>query len=271
MGERLVRQLVQHLEKMTWPTNKAATPQGRVAYEIGLEKVDSYTNDPKTLAEALRVFRSGDSLPYAYAGVAYVLVAAAQEPDGAFAASGLEAAMTWLEKAQELEPDVVDVNVIEATVYVYHGRFDDARLVLDYLQAQDPYNYRLNLAEASYWEWQENWPTAIKALEEAMKTAATVPQRLRLRHRLSDFYLAAGRVDEALQIYKEQIHLDPHNPLWWHKAALAHWQMENWTEAERANQQSMRLGNLPEAAALAEQIRARRRRETGLLGGLLKG
>jgi tetratricopeptide (TPR) repeat protein len=270
MGEQLIKQLTPHLAKMGWPTHKTATAQGRAAYEVGLDKLDSYTGDPKTLAEAIRIFRSGESLPYAYAGVAYALVVGAREADGSYAALGLETAMTWLEKAQELEPDLVDVNVIEALVYVYDGRFADARLVLDYLHAQEPYNFRLHLVEAAYWERQKDWPAAVKAVEEAMKTAVTTPQRLRLRNQLSNFYLESGRLDEALQIYKEQIHLDPQNPLWWYKAALAYWQMDNLVEADRANQQALRLGNLPEAVALADQMKTRRRRETGLLGGLFK-
>jgi len=270
MGKQLLNQLIPHLEKMSWPTNPAATAQGKVTYGIGLDKVESFSGDPRPLAEAIRIFHSGGSEPYAYAGVAYVLVAASQEEDGSYAPAGLDAAMAWLEKAQALEPDVVDINMIEALVYVCHGRFPDARLVLDYLHDEEPDNYHLHLVEVAYWMRQKDVENTMAAAETAVSLAGTPPQRLRLRAQLADFYLEVDKVDEALEIYKEGIHFDAQNPLIWHKASLAFFQKGNLDEAERANQQSLRLGNLPAAQQMAERIKARRRGESGLLGGLFK-
>ena len=270
MGEQLLKQLLPHLTKMTWPTDPAATAQGRVTYEIGLDKVEGYSSDPRTLVEAVRIFQSGGSEPYAYAGVAYVLVAASREQDGSYVASGLDAAMTWLEKAQALEPDVVMINMIEALVYVYHGRFPDARLVLDYLHDQEPDNFYVHQAEVAYWLRQGDVENTVAAVETAVSTSQTPPQRLRLRARLADFHLDHDQIDEALEIYKESVHFEPQNPLLWHKVSVAYFQKGQIDEAERANQQSLRLGNLPAAQQMTERIKARRRGESGLLGGLFK-
>jgi predicted Zn-dependent protease len=266
MGEKLLKQLLPHLEKMSWPVEQGATPQGQVAYMIGLEKVESYTDDPKTLAEALRIFQSGGSAAYAYAGVAYVLVAASREGDGTYAAEGLERAMAWLERAQELLPDDVEVNMIEALVYVYNGRFADARLILDYLHEQEPDNYHIHLAEMAHWSAQNETAQAAVAARKAAQQATTVPQRLRLHSHLAELYLESGQLDEALKLYKETLHLDPRNPLIWHKISLVYWRMEDVDEADRANQQSLRLGNLAAAQQMAEQIKAKRRGDSGLLG-----
>lgn len=270
MGEQLLKQLLPRLEKVTWPTNPAATPQGRVTYEIGLDKVESYSGDPRSLAEAIRIFQSGGSEPYAYAGVAYVLVIASREQDGSYAPLGLEAAMKWLEKAQALEPDLANINMIEALVYVYYGRFQDARLVLDYLYDQEPDNYHVHLAEVAYWMQQGDIENTAAVVQTAVSLAGTPPQRLRLRSQLADFYLETGKEDEALEIYKESVHFDAQNPLLWHKVSTAYFQKGELEEAERANQQSLRLGNLPAAQQMTERIKARRRGESGLLGGLFK-
>ncbi|MBK8988060.1 MAG: tetratricopeptide repeat protein [Chloroflexi bacterium] len=270
MGEQLVNQLLAALAKMTWPENPAATPQGRVTYEIGLDKVEGYSGDPRTLAEAIRIFRSGGSAAYAYAGVAYVLLAAAQEPDGSYAPLGLDVAMAWLEKAQALEPDVVMINMIEALVYVYHGRFPDARMVLDYLHDQEPDNYHVHLAEVAYWMQQGDVENTAAAVATAVSISHTPPQRLRLRARLADFYLEADKLDEALEIYKESVHFEPQNALLWHKVSQVYFQKGQLDEAERANQQSLRLGSLPAAQQMTERIKARRKGESGLLGGLFK-
>lgn len=270
MGKQLVQKLGPYLEKVNWPAEPQATARGREVYAIGLDKVESFSDDPKTLAEAIRIFQSGGSAPYAYAGAAYVLVAASGEADGAYAPEGLDLAMIWLEKAQELAPDVVDINMIEALVYVYHGRFPDARLVIDYLHDQDPHNYHVHLAEVAYWQQQGSVAETVAAIETAVSTATTTPQRLRLRSQLAETYLAAGNLGETLTLYKENIRLDPRNPLMWHKLSQVYWQMDELDEADRANQQSLRLGALPAAQALAEQIKAKRQAEGGILGGLFK-
>ncbi|MBE2223976.1 MAG: tetratricopeptide repeat protein [Anaerolineae bacterium] len=268
MGEKLLQQMMPFLEKTNWPGEAALTLQGREAYLIGLDKVETYTSDPKTLAEAIRVFHSGGSLPYAYAGAAYVLVAASREQDGSYALTGLDAAMAWLEKAQTLEMDSVDINMIEAFVYVYNGRSDDARLVIDYLLDIEPGNYHVHLADVAYWIQQGDLAEIENAITAAVKTAVNPPQKMRLTHQLGDIYLQFGELDKALAAYKQNVHFDPKNPLLWHKISVVFYQMENWDEAERANQQSLRLGTLVEAQAFLEQIKQRKKQDTGLFGGL---
>lgn len=268
MGEKLLEQMIPFLEKVSWTGEATALPQGREAYLIGLDKVETYTSDPKTLAEGIRVFRSGDSLPYAYAGAAYVLVAASREQDGSYALTGLEAAMDWLEKAQALELDIVDINMIEAFVYVYNGRSDDARLVIDYLMDIEPGNYHIHLADVAYWIQQESLPEIESAIAAAVKTAVNPPQKMRLTHQLGDIYLKYSEMDKSLAAYKQNVHFDPKNPLLWHKISVVYFQVDDLEEAERANQQSLRVGNLPAAQQMTEQIKQRKKQDTGLFGGL---
>jgi tetratricopeptide (TPR) repeat protein len=268
MGEKLLKQMLPYLNKITWSGEPAATNQGRISYMIGLDKVEAYTGDPKLLAEAVRVFQSGGSLPYAYAGGAYVLIASSRERDGSHVAAGLDEAMRWLEKAQDLEPDLVDINMIEAFVYVYNGRLPDARLVIDYLFDIEPMNYHVHLANVAYWTEQKNLPEIVKAIEAAGKTAVDPPQRLRLKNQLGDIYMQFNKPDKALAAFKENVHFDPKNPLLWHKISLVYWQQGNIKEAERANQQSLRVGKLPAAQKLAEQIKEHKKQESGRFGGL---
>lgn len=267
MGEKLLQQIIPYLSKVDWAGNEAATPMGQKAYIIGLDKVETYAGDPKTLVEAIRVFQSGDSLPYAYAGAAYVLVTASRERDGSYALSGLDAAMTWLEKAQALAPDEVDINMIEAFVYVYNGRSEDARLVIDFLWDIEPRNYHVHLANVAYWTQQKDLAQIEEAIAAAVKTAVDPPQKMRLTNQLGDIYMQFGKLDKSLTAYKENVHFDPKNPLLWHKISMVYWRMDNLEEAERANQQCLRVGNLPAAQKMAEQIKERKK-ESGRFGGL---
>jgi tetratricopeptide (TPR) repeat protein len=268
MSEQLIEKLLPALEKMEWPQNPEATEQGRQAYLVGLERLDEYTGDTKLLLSALRTFQSGDSLPYAYGGVAYTLVAAAREADGRYTARGLDEAMKWLEKAQNLAPDILEINVIEALVYTYHGRYEDARLVLDYLQDIDPYNYQLLKAEVAYWKRQGNIEETVNWYHKTAEAAANVPQRLRMRVRLGDFYLEEKLLDEALTVFKEAVHFDNRNVALWHKISLIQWQRENIEEAHITNQQVLRLQSDYLPAVKLQEALKKKKSETGRLGRL---
>lgn len=241
MGVQLIEKMLPALEKMEWPQSLEASEQGRQAYMVGLERLDEYNGDVKMLSAALRTFQTGGSRPYACAGVAYTLVIASQESDGSFAPQGLDEAMKWLEQAQESAPDILEINVIESLVYTGYGRYSDARLVLDYLQEDDPHNYQLLKAELAYWKRQEDVDTAVYWFNKTAEAADNVPQRLRTRVKLADYYLEHGLLDEALPIYKEAVHFDHNNVVLWHKISMIYWQQENFEEAERSNQQLLRL------------------------------
>ena len=101
-----------------------------------------------------------------------------------------------------------------------------------------------------------------------MKTAVNPPQKMRLTHQLGDIYLQFDELDKALTAYKQNVHFDPKSPLLWHKISVVFLRMGNWEEAERANQQSLRVGTLPAAQQLTEQIKQRKKQDTGLFGGL---
>ncbi len=267
MGKQLIRKLLPMLDKMNWPDTPVATAKGQQAFEIGMEKIDNAPNDPQAIAHAIRVFLSGDSLPYALAGVAYALVYASREKNGAFAPEGLEAAMEWLEKAQELEPDLVDINVIEALIYIYSDRFDDARLILDYLQGQEPTNHYLHLAEIQYWYNQRNLEQTVHWFEQAAISAITVPQRLRLSARLGDVYMEFKQPQKAVEAYREAIHFNKDNHLLWYKLAVAYWQQEDYAEAERCVDQVLRIKS-DFALGLKLKQALQKKQSSGVLGRL---
>jgi tetratricopeptide (TPR) repeat protein len=270
MGQRLVESMLPAINKMNWPETTTATTLGRQAYEIGLDKADEYSDDPKDLAAALRTFRSGESLPYAYAGVAYALVKASREQNGAYSETGLANALKWVEKAQDLDPDVLEINVVEVLIYIYGGRYEDARLVLDYLQAIDHQNYYLLKAEIAYWQQQGQIDEAVRWYEQTVNVAETVPRKLRLRRDLGDLYFEHRRFQEAIDVYRETIHFSREDPRLWHKMSLAHWQLEDYEEAQRCNQQALKLqSDFPQALSL--QAALKEKMDTGGLGRRLFG
>ncbi|MFN2188583.1 MAG: tetratricopeptide repeat protein [Candidatus Promineifilaceae bacterium] len=271
MGKELVDKMLPVLQVTKWPESTEASELGRKVYYVGLDKVDEYTGNPKTLTAALRTFLSGESRPFAYAGVAYTVVKASREPNGSYDQNGLEAALEWLEKAQELAPDLIEINMIEAFIYIYGDRLEDARIILDYLEDLNPSDYHVLIAEAEYWAQQDKQDETIHWLNKAILAADTVPRKLRLRAKVGDVYLASGQNNRAIEIYKEAVHFAKENPTLWHRLSIAYWRLEDFDEAERCNQRALSIrDDYPEALKLKESI-DERKRDTGSLRSRLLG
>lgn len=269
MGQQIVAKLLPLLQKAKWPLTAVATEQGRQSYFVGLEKVDASGTDPNQLVAALKTFASGDSQPFAFAGVAYALIAAAREKDGSYAPVGLEAAADWLGKAQDLEPDVLEINMLEALLYVVNGRLQDARTVLDYLHELSPADYYLYRIEVAYWQTVNDIEQTVHWFEQAAKAANTVPQRLAMRGQLADFYFQQKMWPEAKTTYQEALHFDNSNAVLWHKLSVVHWQLQDVEEAEKCNQQALRLKDFPAARQLEEAIK--KKKSEGSVWGKLFG
>ena len=241
MGEELVQKILPAVAKMNWPTLEQTTTHGSTSYEIGIEKVAGSQGSPKQLSEALRIFQGGDSAPYAYAGVAAVLLSAAREKDGSYSADSLDAVMSWLEKAQAIAPEAVEINVIEGFVYIYGGNLEDARLVLDYLHGAEMGNYYVYTAEVAYWQQMGDVEQTAVWSEKAAQRASTNPQRIRMRLGLADFYAEQGKLDEALETYKSGLSTDKENAILWYKISVIYWKQKNLQECNRSNQMTLRL------------------------------
>ncbi len=268
MGKKLVQKLLPGLKKIKLPAETKATDRGRKAYEIGLEAVDTFKGNPKVLVDALGTFQSGQSRPYTCAGIAYVLVAASREGDGSYYQSGLDEAMKWLEAAQETEPDIRLMNMIEALIYAYSGRFEDARLVLDYLHEQGSEHYHLNVAEMELAQQQGDVERASLWYGRAVSAAINVPQKLRLQSRMGDFYLAQNVLDKALVMFKEAAHFDKENFHLWHKISLAFYRQGELEEAQHYNQRVLRMHDYRPARQLEAKLNEHLGTDPGVLGKL---
>lgn len=241
MGEELVQKIMQATAKMEWPSLEQPTAHGSTAYAVGIERIAGSQGNVKQLSEALRIFQGSNSAPYAYAGVAAVLLSAAREKDGSYSADSLEAVMSWLEKAQAIAPEVVEINVIEGFVYIYGGNLEDARLVLDYLHEAEMGNYFVYTAEVAYWQQMGDVEQTAVWSEKAAQRADTNPQRIRMRSGLADFYAEKGELDKALEAYKSGLSIDRESYTLWHKISVIYWKQQNLEECDRSNQMTLRF------------------------------
>ncbi len=267
MGEALVQKILPIIAKMEWPIEEEATIHGSTSYEIGIEKIAGSQGNPKILSGALRIFQGSGSAPYAYGGAAAVLLAAARESDDSYTDNSLSAVMEWLEKAQSLAPDIVEINVIEGFVYIYGGNLENARLVLDYLHEAEMGNYYVYTAEAAYWRQMGDVEQTAVWTEKAAQRADTNPQRIRMRSQLADFYFKQNELDKALEAYKSGLAVDKENVSVWHKISIIYWKQKNIEECDRSNQMTLRLRPTHRPALKLQAALEKKKGESSKLGG----
>jgi tetratricopeptide (TPR) repeat protein len=274
MGRALLSQMVPALEKLTWTGTPRETAAGSLVYRTVIDQVDGYRGDPNVLGLALRTARTCDSLPYTYAAISYILLAAAgptaadvaDSATRAYDADGLATALQWLEKAQELVPEETDINVIEALIYIHARRYEDARTVLDYLHEETSDNYFLLRAEMTYWQHIGVHDQAIEWNQRAFKEATTVPQRLRLKSTAATIFREAGDIEKALEASKEALHFDSDNAWLCHEISLLYYEKGELEEATHFNERALKLQpGLSEAQQLKEEL-SEQQRSSGILG-----
>ena len=259
MGFELVQRLDAGFKKLEWKGEIHATPLGEQIYEMGLDIVDDYVEDIQKLNKALKTFRSGDSLPFALAGIAYLLLAASQEADGHYEEASLAIVLDWLEQAQVHEPDRPEINFIEARIYIFGGELDNARIVLDYLIEQSPYYYYLNVTEALYWQAVGDIDKMVSWYGAAGKFADNVPKQVRLHEKIGDAYFEEKRFEEALESYRQALHFSAESGRLWHKVSVIHWELDEIEACKKANARALEYGY----GAEAEEMRNLLRRQLG--------
>jgi len=277
MASELVLRLVRTLQQFEWPVEKDLTAASLALYEQGLELVDSYHGDERILREALRIFSSCGARPYALAGIAYVMNAAAFRPAAYYTLAveaatfsqfdqydqdDIQEALGNLSQAQEMAPDRTEIDFIEVRFYADMRRLQDARLVLDYLQRRAPDNYHLCLMEIVYWRGLTDLEQARAWYERAIQTAANNRRRVNALMLLALSYFRCSRLPEAIRLLRQVTTVLPNDPWIWCELGAAHARLQQFTEAEMCVRKALSSGEMPAARELEAVIqRTRLRRQ----------
>lgn len=266
MGKELVNKLLPILDKISWTESTDVTQFGSQTYEMGMDWVDQYEGDVSVLQTAINTFKSSDSRPYAFAGIAYLLASVSREHDGSYDQNGLDEALKWLGLAQDDEPDRPQINFIEGLIYVCKGELENARLILDYLADQAAHIYRFNTTEAMWCEQVEDYEGMEAFYVAAEKTADTVPKKLRIQTLLGDAYMKIDNLEKALKHYNQAIYFNRESDKLWHKMSLIYWKQQDYAECKRCNDIVMRL----KPTKSAQRVQAELKKKMGTGGGLFQ-
>ncbi len=270
--EPLVRQFLDiYQNQVRWPTKTHITQEARATYDQGLSTLDAYRGDPNILLRALKVFISTDCLPYAYAGAAVVLEAASFDSGDKYDEEGLQYALEYLQKAQDLAPDQFEINFLEARIYLSTHEDAKAGTILKYLADNMPSAYpdKLYLCRTMMHFWYnmqdrkmyENW------YDLGMKVARTGTDRLHLLGMRAGFYgkLKDGQ-DVALECYQEIVKITPKDPWCWHNMSIIYYKKKQYRQASDCNQRALKIMDFEAARYVERKIKEEWKGRKGLFG-----
>ncbi len=262
----LISDLIKFIDKMSLPASHRNDANIRRLYEHGLDIINSYRGHPDALLQGLMVFQSTGSVAYAYAGIAYTLVIAASDNDS-YDQHGMQTGMDWLEKAQEWEPSSIEINFIEAVIYINSHQYQNARLVLDHLGLQGSNNYYLALTETQYYEKRLSKNQYFHWLEKANKAANTRARKAFVVNSVAYYYLQEKDFQQSIKHYHQVTKLDPGDAWAWHNMSWMFVRMEKYEDARLCNQKALSIMDFGAARQIESQLKQKKRRGLGRLFG----
>lgn len=239
--EWLVNEFHKLLEGVEWPEDTQTTPEQLAIYERATDILNTYRGHPDTLVEAMRWFLGTKSRPYAYAGAAQVMAYASFLVNDDFSAKGLDEAMGWLQKAQDITTDRPEINIIEFSIYIRMKRLDDARKVLDFLAEEETTtSFRICSAYLYYCRRINDVPQAERWFQKGLNVAENNTQRLNILNSVAAAYMSSKEYyDKALGAYDQVVAIDPKDPWAWHNASVILLRQKEYGRAYAYNQKAL--------------------------------
>jgi len=256
MSNQLVTQIIDFVNHVNWPTLGSITPQSQRIYEQGLDRLMLYRGDPKVLLAALKIFSETNSLPYAYAGVAATLMSASYDHGDVYDQTGLALARIWLEKAQSYEAHRLEINCLEADLYVREKQYSHARLILDYFQQNRLQSFQVCRIEMEYWSGVRNLAEVERWFERSMQCALTPAHQTDALHHIAGCYLRNQNLPKALAFYKKIEKLSPQDPWLWHNMSIIYFRLKRYDKARRYNQKALSLMEFLAARNVEKDLKA---------------
>jgi tetratricopeptide (TPR) repeat protein len=115
-------------------------------------------------------------------------------------------AVEWLERAQQIDGDLVMSYVHRIEAYTHLGQHDQAELMFYLAQQREPRNVEALIAMADSLLGRELHEKAIWCLKEALEVS---PDQDGVHARLAEAYAATGRHERARQLYLRELRRNP--------------------------------------------------------------
>ncbi|HSH02884.1 MAG TPA: hypothetical protein VLL52_10230 [Anaerolineae bacterium] len=283
--------LLGHCADYEWPAEMSLTETAKSMFARGIDLVDGYRGWMEPLFEAVMLFRDCGSRPYAFAGMAYALVAASYIDGDAYELEGIEQGQAWLDEALLMVSETGAVGEAPEIGFVQlwlDRAKGDIEALLAHVVRLEPANeahfhtqlgklhyrcraQRFNLAQAQYEKVLALSETrnqemlahqCMVALFIAIMALATREERLKKVDlaAMRQKYGERGRVVFAAMAPHSQ-----RDPWFWHNYSLFCYYMKQYMRSARYNKEALALLEFGAAKELRERLSYR----VGLLYALV--
>ncbi len=258
MADELLDYMTDLINSTEWPEAPFINAKSQHAYETGMDILNLYRGHPQILLDALRAFYQTGSKPYAYAGIAAVLQSAAFSHSDVYEQAGLVESQRWLERAQAIVADRVEINFLEALLYINLKEYSNARLLLDHFERENYQHFSICTTEMKYWDRQNDVKQVFAWFQQAMRLGATKARQSYSLSRLAGCYLNNRCYQHAIHAYQQLAQLDPEDPWLWHNRSIAHFRLKQYKDAEKCNKKALGLMDFQAARDMERAIKQKR-------------
>jgi tetratricopeptide (TPR) repeat protein len=252
MANEMVEFILKLVERTPMPESTNVTGIARAAYEQARDVQSMYRGHPEILIDALKAYWATGAQAYVYAGIASVLAAASFVQGYEYEEYGLNRALEFLRKAQELGRERPEIEVVEAEIHIAAQRFPRARFILDQLARHS--EFYAAIAEVRYWE-HHDITKATTSFKKAMELAENETRQLWALNTVARVYLRRRINAEALKAFEQIVKIDPGDPWAWHNMSIIHLESKNFSKAEDCNRRALQLMDFEAARRVRTSIR----------------
>lgn len=264
MSDEMTKHFIDMLDnQVEWPESDETTEKAAEIFDYAMAIMGMYRGHPDVLIDALRAFVATACRPYAYAGAAYVLSGAAYLSNQEYDLDGIKAAMGWLERAQEIEPDSSEINLIEAILYLRSQRPEDARTVLDHVGQSGPHSFCFCMGEFAYWDTKHDITRCRDWSQRAMLLATHDIQRLQVLNKLAGAYMRAELRPEAIGLYEKVVEIDANDAWAWHNMSVMYLDLNQLKKCDQCNKRALKIMEF----GAAQNIKVYLDKKRGFFGG----
>jgi tetratricopeptide (TPR) repeat protein len=160
-------------------------------------------------------------------------------------------------KAQDIVDNRVEINIIEADLYIAMNRLEDARAILDVLQEEDYIDCDIARSEMRYWEKKKEIKRVAEWYKKAHGLARSEPEQFSLLNHVAGVYFMGKMYPQALKAYQAIVNKDPTDHWAWHNMSVIHLRSDDLKQAAVCNDHALKLMDFGAAQKVRETIKKR--------------
>lgn len=254
MSIQLIDYINGYAARLETPPGYTVTDATKQQFYLAIDTANEYRGEPSVLLQALDAFQHTENAALFYAGVAYVHLQAAYLQGFSYAEVGVEQARTWLDRATQMMPKIIELLLIETFIALRAKQYDQAKELITRLQERDAQNFYVLLTQLEYYGMMMAISSALPLFDRALSAATSPSQEIHVRNRIARYYVLFGKAGQAVEMYKTLTQLTPDDPWVWHNLSILYLQRYRLRKAWQCNARALKLMSFDNARQIRRSI-----------------